>query len=224
MISSDTTGAEMDPQQQSHAPSTSVRRGPSPASIQRRAQSQGPPVRQKPQPEGFPLPPGVAELIGDTLKAQLAQENMPDEVEIAETYQLPRRPKDVYHNQARPFMTMKGGNVMPAMASDAEPTFGKLIDRLSHKDRIGQVAGPWAAPSEPLWGELGQNLTKILNKAGKRMARRRRRRLQTKLFSSRAPPRRLNARGIREVIDKPLDPGVPPNMDGVEHAMWGKTS
>lgn len=127
-------------------------------------------------------------------------------------YTLPKKPGDVYHKQAEPWMQVDAGTLVfqtnrwQAENSLVTEPFKKSLAKLPmavNPGPEGPLLGPLLHPTEPVWTELNGRLHAILRRQGKRADRRRKRRLRAKMLAGRAKGgKRDESRGLREYFDR----------------------
>lgn len=143
-------------------------------------------------------------------------------------YTLPHKTAYIYKKQAETALTVTPRTLVFASKKwqaerplVGEP-FARSLRKLSENNRppsAGPTCGPLAHPNEPVWSEMGQRLQTILRKQGRRAERRRKRKIQSKLFRGRGR-REFQSEGaqLREYLDCRAAPGaggaLPSEVDG----------
>lgn len=131
------------------------------------------------------------------------------------SYELPRKPAEIYAKQVGPLMSIKPANLVYEVNKfqTANPMLPEPFERVLRKlpEDVRPLpnevpAGPMSHPSEPVWFSMQHRLEAILRKQGRRAEKRRKRRQRNKLFHGRPPKpqaaKRNEGRELREYFDR----------------------
>jgi hypothetical protein len=143
----------------------------------------------EPIPARSPDSTAVAEVVKG------AAGNYVTEPPYSQPYNLPQDPASLYKKQTEAMLRVKPGDVAFAVNLQArapqskEARFERILSQLPATVRPppqGPAVGPMAHPNEPIWFEMNHQLHIILKKVRKRVERRRKRKLRSKLFRGRS--------------------------------------
>lgn len=143
-----------------------------------------------------PKPAKTAEGAAIAEMVKGAAGNYVTEPPYSQPYSLPTDPGSLYTKQTESMLRVKPGDVTFAVNLQArapqpkEARFERILGQLETKGvrppPQGPSVGPMAHPNEPIWFEMNHRLHVLLTKVRKRVERRRKRKLRSKLFRGRS--------------------------------------
>lgn len=131
---------------------------------------------------------------------------------LCPAYQLPHKTAHVYKEQVATALNITPRTlVFNARKWQAErplivEPFARSLRKLPEKSRPQSgvpTCGPLGSPNEPVWSELSHRLQTILKRQGRRAERRRKRRIQSKLFPGKTRKAEMRNEGamLRAYLD-----------------------
>jgi len=131
---------------------------------------------------------------------------------LCPAYQLPHKTAHIYKEQVTTALNITPRTlVFNARKWQAErplvvEPFARSVRKLPEKSRPQSgvpTCGPLGSPNEPVWSELSHRLQVILKRQGRRAERRRKRRIQSKLFHGKSKKAEMRNEGVmlREYLD-----------------------
>eukprot|EP00746_Dinoflagellata_sp_MGD_P166967 gnl/MRDRNA2_/MRDRNA2_97227_c0_seq1.p1 gnl/MRDRNA2_/MRDRNA2_97227_c0~~gnl/MRDRNA2_/MRDRNA2_97227_c0_seq1.p1 ORF type:complete len:708 (-),score=133.16 gnl/MRDRNA2_/MRDRNA2_97227_c0_seq1:168-2291(-) len=152
-----------------------------------------------PSDKGFMESKPAKTAEGTTAMAEMvrgAAGNYVTEPPYSQPYSLPQDPGSLYKKQTEAMLRVKPGDVCFAVNLQArapqpkEARFERILSKLEEKGvrppPQGPAVGPMEHPNEPIWFEMNHRLHVTLTKVRKRVERRRKRKLRSKLFRGRS--------------------------------------
>lgn len=150
-------------------------------------------------------------LAEDSVQLRGVGTNLLEAASLLPTYQLPKKPRDVYQRQVDPLMMRPAAVVgQTNLYQDKHQLLGqpfeRVLKKLSKDIRPADGCtppGPMGHPNEPVWFAMQHRLEGILRKQERRADRKRKRRLRAKLLRGQPLSQsRVAGRDLRDYLDR----------------------